>query len=260
MSRFLSIITCTYNSGQYLAQTIASVEQQNLDPDTFEHIFIDAESQDNTIDIIKSYQTRNPSYTIRVISQKPAGIYNAMNKGISISQWEYILFLHSDDFLVAHSLTPYISFIQKTWNKDLYFAQKYNYSDASKTSSRAPGNLLWYLWIHGFLLCFVVYISQPTVLHRRDLFDRVGCFDEQYRVISDMIFYANLGSKISYRYYHHPMTHFRIHEKSTSSSSSYEPVIREISRYVYTHYPRFLAWLMVLWNILYYRFILGIFR
>lgn len=260
MIPFLSIITCTYNSEAYLAQTISSVEQQGLGPDTFEHIFVDAASEDSTLDIIKDYQSRNPWYTIRIISQKPAGIYNAMNKGISESQWTYILFLHSDDFLVPHSLSPYLSFVGKTWNKELYFAQKYNYSDRDKKSSRAPGNLLWYMWIYSFALCFIVYISQPTVLHRKDIFDRLGYFDEQYRIIADMVFYANMANKITYRYYPHPMTHFRIHEKSTSSSSSYEPVIREISTYTYKHYPKFLAWLMVSWNRLYYHFILEIFR
>jgi len=76
----LSIITCTYNSEKFLSETISSVEKQGLDPKIFEHIFIDAESSDETLQIIHDYMERNPSYNIRIVSREAKGIYNAINK------------------------------------------------------------------------------------------------------------------------------------------------------------------------------------
>lgn len=256
---FLSIITCTYNSAAFLEDTIRSVEKQNLDSSLFEHIFVDANSTDNTLHIIADYQKRNPSYTIKIVSQKPKGIYNAMNIGIEKSRGRYILFLHSDDFLVPDVMSAYIAFIQETWCRDFYFAQRYNYIQRAKKTAALSEKItiLPYLWMSKIVLWFTVYISQPTVLHHRDIFKKFWSFDENYKIISDMTFYSKICGKVSYKYYPHIMTNFRIHEQSTSTSSTtHTAVIKEISHYVYQYYPRPIAFLMIMYNIFYYRFLL----
>lgn len=254
----VSIITCTYNSETYLADAISSVEKQQLAPDMFEHIFVDAESSDKTLDIIADYKKRNPLYRIRVISQKAKGIYNAMNIGIQEAKWEYILFLHSDDFLVPHALLQYLHFVQKTGSRDLYFAQQYNYSEAMhKTPSLSSKiHILGYLWMHKLLLAFSVYVSQPTTLYHRDVFRRFGYFDEQYKIIGDLVFHTILCGKVSYKYYPHYVTHFRIHGDSTSSGSIHKKVLAEVSSYAYEQYPRPLAWLIIMYHTFYFRFLM----
>jgi len=75
----LSIITCTYNSAAHLEECIDSICKQNLPVEIFEHIFIDAFSIDETINIIKRYKKTHPKYNIKIIQKKPMGVYNAMN-------------------------------------------------------------------------------------------------------------------------------------------------------------------------------------
>jgi len=89
-----SIITCTYNSEKYLQENINSVESQIFH--NFEHVFIDGNSSDKTIEIIKKYQKKYP-HTVKLLQCEPKGISNAMNHGINQSSGQYIIHLHSDD-------------------------------------------------------------------------------------------------------------------------------------------------------------------
>lgn len=87
-----SVITVCYNSGRTLKSTIDSVLNQSYL--NIEYIIIDGASTDNTLEIIKSYE----SDKIKLISEPDCGIYDAMNKGISIASGEIIGILNSDDF------------------------------------------------------------------------------------------------------------------------------------------------------------------
>ena len=86
-----SIITVTLNSEKLIDETIKSLFNQTFD--NYELIIIDGDSNDKTLEIIKSYNKKN----IVIISEPDKGIYDAMNKGISLSKGEYINFLNSGD-------------------------------------------------------------------------------------------------------------------------------------------------------------------
>lgn len=149
---FVSIVSCTYNSEKFLPEMIASVEKQHIDADLFEHIFVDGNSSDGTLELIADYQKRNPSYRIKIVPQQPKGIYNAMNMGIQASHGTYILFLHSDDFLVPQAIPSYLEFVKNTGYRDLYFAQKYNYIQSVQKTSSPQICILPYLGMHKLIL------------------------------------------------------------------------------------------------------------
>jgi len=88
--RRISVITPSYNSGQYIEEAIKSVIRQNYP--NFEHIIIDGGSTDNTIEIIKRYPH------LRWMSKKDNGQSDAMNKGFMISTGDVIVYLNADDF------------------------------------------------------------------------------------------------------------------------------------------------------------------
>src|SRR5580704_16748169 len=93
----ISIITATFNSASTIADTMQSVGEQ--DYPLIEHIVVDGESKDNTLQIIKEF-----AHHISVISEKDESIYDAMNKGIRAAKGDIIGILNSDDVY----MDPYV--------------------------------------------------------------------------------------------------------------------------------------------------------
>ena len=93
----ISIITVCYNSEATIERTIKSVlAQKNIN---LEYLIIDGASKDGTLDIIKRYAEKNPC--MRFVSEKDSGIYDAMNKGISMATGDIIGILNSDDYYAS---------------------------------------------------------------------------------------------------------------------------------------------------------------
>lgn len=97
----LSIITVSFNASEELMQTIQSVNNQ-LRRAEVEHIIVDGNSTDTTPQILQEHFNE-----IEIIVSEPdRGVYDAMNKGISLAKSEWIYFLNAGDtFLNEHSVT-----------------------------------------------------------------------------------------------------------------------------------------------------------
>jgi glycosyltransferase involved in cell wall biosynthesis len=98
MSIKLSIITINYNNLSGLQKTMQSVFDQTWND--FEYIIIDGGSTDGSKELIE-LNSNKINYWVSEIDN---GIYNAMNKGISIALGEYIYFLNSGDYLYDNSI------------------------------------------------------------------------------------------------------------------------------------------------------------
>lgn len=93
----LSIITINYNNAEGLRQTLASVAMQTCHD--IEHIVIDGDSTDGSVDIINEYVNPCMMYDVLWVSEKDKGIYDAMNKGVKKANGDYLYFLNSGDVL-----------------------------------------------------------------------------------------------------------------------------------------------------------------
>ena len=118
----ISIITPTFNSEKFIKRNINSLNNQKQ---YFEQIFVDNVSTDSTQQIIKD----NARYPYKIISEKDDGIYYAMNKGISKSIGDYILFLNSDDWLPEKTIENVLNEIKKNPNNDIYYGNSRYYKN-----------------------------------------------------------------------------------------------------------------------------------
>lgn len=100
---YISIITVVYNGEQYLEECIKSVANQTYQE--HEHIIIDGKSSDKTVEIIQKHKNSIAYW----ISEKDAGIYDAMNKGIQASRGQWIYFLGCDDKLISPNILETIA-------------------------------------------------------------------------------------------------------------------------------------------------------
>ena len=96
-----TIATVTYNAAALIGPTIESVEAQ--DYPHVEHLIIDGNSQDATLEAVHHYQERNSvadvPHEVNCLSEPDEGLYDAMNKAIDMASGDYILFLNAGDRL-----------------------------------------------------------------------------------------------------------------------------------------------------------------
>ena len=91
MNPKISVITVCYNSLDMLKKTMQSVDSQTYD--NFEYIIVDGNSTDGTPDYLKTYGGKITKY----VSESDNGIYDAMNKGVKMSEGDYVIFLNAGD-------------------------------------------------------------------------------------------------------------------------------------------------------------------
>jgi glycosyltransferase involved in cell wall biosynthesis len=108
MKDLVSIITPSYNSAEFIEETIQSVLNQTYE--NWEWIISDDRSKDNTVEIIKKYN--DPRIKLQVLEQN-GGAGNARNKSIERAQGRYIAFLDSDDYWYPEYLETMTDFLQE---------------------------------------------------------------------------------------------------------------------------------------------------
>jgi glycosyltransferase involved in cell wall biosynthesis len=92
----ISIIIPTYNSGEFLEQSLLSILNQTHK--NIELIIIDGKSTDNTVDIIKKYE----SHIFYWISEKDSSLVDATNKGLKHVTGDIITLFGSDDYYIEN--------------------------------------------------------------------------------------------------------------------------------------------------------------
>jgi glycosyltransferase len=172
----VSIITVVFNNAAHLSGAIESVFSQ--DYPSIEYIIIDGGSTDGTLDVVDKYRDCISVF----LSEQDRGIYDALNKGISLSTGDVIGFLHSDD-LFAHDSV--ISEIVQRFESDsvdvLYGDLDYVQVDEVERVVRH--------WKAGLFsrrkLKFGWMPPHPTVYMRREVYQYFGQFDLSYQIAAD---------------------------------------------------------------------------
>ncbi len=112
-----SIVTVTYNAQETIERTLRSVEGQTSED--YEHIIVDGLSGDHTMEIVKEYARRNEGKqgrTVRTVSERDKGLYDAMNKAIRLATGKYIVFLNAGDKLHYRTILEEVA--AKTGERD----------------------------------------------------------------------------------------------------------------------------------------------
>ena len=180
----LSIITINYNNAEGLRKTIESVLAQTYTE--IEYIIVDGASTDGSVDVIRELATRP---TIKWVSEKDKGIYNAMNKGIRMATGEYIEILNSGDILFDANVTQ-----RMIEHLDQINSQNENpigilYGNMIKVN--AQGKVVGK---SGYTEYSLRQFYSSTLNHdcayiRRDLFEEYGLYDENLKIVSDWKWY-----------------------------------------------------------------------
>ncbi len=171
----ISIITVVYNGAKYLEETIQSVINQTYP--NVEYIIIDGGSTDGTLDIIKKYE----DYIDYWVSERDKGIYDAMNKGITLCQGELIGIINSDDWYEHNVFEKIIDEYNKSDKKTILHGYM-NIIKDEKLYYVAKPNKNLRVFKKGMIL------NHPTVFVPIDIYKKLGLFSTEYKIASDWDF------------------------------------------------------------------------
>lgn len=174
----ISIITVNFNNLNGLKKTIQSVKKQSYT--NYEYIIIDGGSTDGS----KKYIEKEQNMISYWISEKDNGIYDGMNKGITHATGEYLLFLNSGDYFVS-SETLYKVFNSQNYTEDLIIGRQYYINKKGKKSTchmiKKEDIDDTYFWSNT--------LPHQATFIRRDLFSRIGRYEQNYKIIADWVFW-----------------------------------------------------------------------
>jgi glycosyltransferase involved in cell wall biosynthesis len=194
----VSIITAVYNGGHAIADTLRSVAEQ--DYSDIEHIVIDGASIDDTLAAVRS----NGSRVAQLVSEPDKGAYDAFNKGLRRATGDAIGFLNCGDTYLSRSVVSRIAKELSVLGTEAVFgdllivnAQRRTQVVRRYNSKRFTPNMMGY----GLMP------AHPTLFLRREVYQRVGEYDTQFRIASDFelclrVFALN---SVRYRYIPEPL-------------------------------------------------------
>ena len=175
----VSIITATYNSVKTLEDTMKSVLAQTYAD--IEYIIVDGASTDGTQQLIRQYEPLFGN-RMRWISEKDKGIYDAMNKGISVATGDVVGILNSDDYFTADDV---IERMVPAFEDQLIDAV---YGDIHFIRDGQPDKCTRYYSSKRFSprwLRFGFMPAHPSFYCRPEVFKKAGYYKTDYQIGSD---------------------------------------------------------------------------
>jgi glycosyltransferase involved in cell wall biosynthesis len=205
----VTIITVSFNGAATLEQTICSVVGQSYS--NIEHIIIDGGSTDLSLDILRKYDGHIDYW----VSEKDAGIYHAMNKGLTLAGGDIICFLNADDMYAHENVLTQVANIMAPQGLDALFGDVvfFKSDSAEKVIRRYRSH-----HFHPNKIAYGWMPPHPALFVRHVIFDRVGKFREDYQIAGDFEFVVRAFRRSDLRYQYLPeiLVKMRIGGVSTS--------------------------------------------
>lgn len=180
----ITIITATKNNEATLNETIYSViNQTHTDID---YVIIDGNSSDNSLDIIKQWQSKYPN-KIRYISEPDNGVYNAINKGIKLAKGEIIGLLHGNDYFSSLDILSQVAEKFKSAQTVMI------YGDVNFINKK--GKCVRLYSSKNFIPAMLkigIAPPHPSLYLRKDIYDKYGKYKEDYIVGADFELFVRL--------------------------------------------------------------------
>ena len=177
----ISIVTPSFNQGQFIEETIRSVLLQEY-PNS-EYIIIDGGSTDQTVDIIKKYE---PWLTYWE-SKKDNGQSHAINKGLRHATGDYVAYLNSDDIYLPGALHAVAQAAHGSGIRQDWVAGNVQFCDPhlklGRLVEQKDVDSIW-TWI-SMAKKYRTPLCQPSVFWSREICERVGRFDEKMHYAFD---------------------------------------------------------------------------
>ena len=179
----VTIVTPSYNQGQFIEETILSVLNQTYK--NIQYILVDGGSIDNTMDIVKKYQDRIDI----VLHEKDKGQTDAINKGFRLAAGELVGWINSDDILYDDCIEKIVNLYLANQDGAIYYGSKSDFIDEN--------GYVFKLNVHRIpnkthLLNDNYSIIQQGSFYRLDIVDKCNFLDDKLNYCMDLDLWLKL--------------------------------------------------------------------
>lgn len=181
----ISVITATYNAGEYLPGLIKSLQAQT-DKD-FEWVVADGGSTDNTLSLLADAKDLN----IKISSHADFGIYDALNRGLKIATGAYYVAAGADDRFFDEAIASFRQTLQANPKADFVVANVQVGERLVKPTGR--------VWLNGLKGCVAAH-SIGTLI-KKQLHEEIGYYSRLFPIAADELFILQ-AAKANYQFIH----------------------------------------------------------
>ena len=177
----LSIVTPSYNQGEFIRRTIESVLTQGCED--LEYIVMDGGSSDNTVEILQEY-----GRAFYWESKKDKGQADAVNQGIRKAKGDIIGWLNSDDIYYPGAFDAVMDYFTQNPDVNIVYGNAYHIDSGD--------NVIEEYYTEDFdfeRLKDICYICQPSLFFRRSIVDRYGYLDDRLQYCMDYDYWLRLA-------------------------------------------------------------------
>lgn len=170
----VSIITIAFNSESSLARTIESIAAQTHP--SVEYIVVDGGSRDDTLGVLRRHEKDVDLW----LSEPDRGISDAFNKGIALARGEFIALVNSDDWIEPQHARVAVEALRRS-GADFAFGDLFVHDSAGAIRYAMTGDPAY----GARLRHAMPDVHHPTVVCRREVYERHGLYDMQLRIAMD---------------------------------------------------------------------------
>ncbi len=231
----ISVIIPLYNKAPYIEKAIRSVFAQTYTD--WELIVIDDGSTDNSVSVVEMMHCIVSSDKVRLIQQKNAGVSTTRNRGVEMTQGEYICFLDADDW----------------WNE--YFLEEISKAIVAYPDAGIIATNYWYVkngrqrvcvqnMQDGYMDYIAAYLHQMkvgggmplwtgAVCVRKDVFLAIGGFNPQLRLGEDFDLWIRIAHDYKVAFVDKPLAFYNqdVEVAKRATRHLHNPAVTELSQY-----------------------------
>lgn len=247
MKPLVSVVIVSYNSSEFVIETLESVRKQNYAP--IELILSDDCSKDNTVALCEEWGKENRKYfsDFQIIkSDHNTGIPANCNRGIKASSGEWIKLIAADDLLSEDCINENLKFAQNnpeisaihsqsSYYKDMFCEENFMYNNNAEAEffnhKSITAEQQFRILLQG------CHVNTPTVILKKEIYKKYGYFDESFKTVEDWPMWIKLAKKgIKFHYLSKVTVKYRVHAASITNAGRDEDLftkqqLREIEVY-----------------------------